>query len=246
MIDERVFLGYPKSFQNRINIFPPKVKEVVADPEFWKYFKILTITQEEIEDELAQRIQEGDFPTPFELLLNNSYHSKEYEEIARKAFYLFTKQDILFIYEEKKILFGDLSEELQKVSSVQDLNFLEEKDYFNFQNLIREVCGVKAIEAPDPNEDPRVKRIKAKARLRDKIKKEKGMGLSLLTSMASICCMGIGITPLNIGELTYASIEILMRTYQEKEKYETDIRSIQAGADQKKINPKYWIRNLND
>jgi hypothetical protein len=58
--------------------------------------------------------------------------------------------------------------------------------------------------------------------------------------------MGLGITPLNIGEMSYAAVGILIRTYQEKEKYETDVRSLQAGADSKKIKPKYWIRNLED
>ena len=105
--------------------------------------------------------------------------------------------------------------------------------------------GEKALEPPNPNEDPRIKKMKAKARYRDKIKAKKGGGLSLQTSLEAICCMGIGITPLNIGELSYASISTLMKTYQEKEKYEIDVRSLQAGADSKKVKPKYWIRNLD-
>jgi hypothetical protein len=55
--------------------------------------------------------------------------------------------------------------------------------------------------------------------------------------------MGIGITPLNIGELSYASIGPIMDMMQEKEKYDIDVRSLLAGADSKKIKPKYWIRN---
>ena len=55
--------------------------------------------------------------------------------------------------------------------------------------------------------------------------------------------MGIGITPLNIGELSYGSISTIMNMMQEKEKYDIDIRSLLAGADSKKIKPKYWIRN---
>ena len=102
------------------------------------------------------------------------------------------------------------------------------------------------MEPPDPDEDPRVKRIKAKARYRDKIKAKKGMGITLGTLLASICCMGIGINPLNVGELSYASVDSLIKTYQEKEKYETDIKALMAGADSKKIKPKYWIRNLDE
>ena len=55
--------------------------------------------------------------------------------------------------------------------------------------------------------------------------------------------MGIGLTPLNIGEMSYASVGTLMKMMQDKEKYDLDIRSLLAGADSKKIKPKYWIRN---
>ena len=46
--------------------------------------------------------------------------------------------------------------------------------------------------------------------------------------------------------ISYASVKILVDTYQEKEKYETEVRSLQAGADPKKIKPKYWIRQLDN
>jgi hypothetical protein len=66
---------------------------------------------------------------------------------------------------------------------------------------------------PDPNEDPRIARIKAKARERDRLKAKKGTagGISLHTCLVAICCMGIGITPLNIGEMSYAAIGPLMK-----------------------------------
>ena len=87
--------------------------------------------------------------------------------------------------------------------------------------------------------------MKALARYRDKIKMKSGKGLNLETLLSSICCMGIGITPLNIGEISYVAANTLIMRFQEKEKYEIDIRSIQAGAEAKKIKPKYWIRNLD-
>jgi hypothetical protein len=37
-----------------------------------------------------------------------------------------------------------------------------------------------------------------------------------------------------------------MSIYQEQEKYRLDIESLLAGADSKKVKPKYWIRNLED
>ena len=99
--------------------------------------------------------------------------------------------------------------------------------------------------------NPVIAEMKRKARRRDRLKekqatKNKGNGISLYTMIASICCMGLGITPLNIGEMSYVAIESIMKKYQEKEKYEIDIKSLLAGADSKKVKPKYWIRNVDE
>ena len=51
--------------------------------------------------------------------------------------------------------------------------------------------------------------------------------------------MNMGLNPLNVGEITYASMGELIHMYQEKEKYDLDIRQLLAGADSKKIKPIY-------
>lgn len=247
MINTAAFLiGAPQHFKDKCLVYPPKVVDVAADPHFWQYTKLLTLTQEEIEDEFLDKIDTEKIPTPFELLLINSYHSKEYAALVKKAFQLFIHSDIDFLFDRKLIVIGNLTEQICSIKSIEDLVYISEDEFFDFQNVVRQSVGDKVVEPPDPNEDPRVKKIKAKARYRDRIKAKKGMGLKLESCIASICCMGIGITPLNIGEMSYASVNTLIRTYQEKEKYEIDIRSLQAGADSKKIKPKYWIRNLTD
>ena len=60
--------------------------------------------------------------------------------------------------------------------------------------------------------------------------------------------MGIGLNPLNIGELSYVAACELIERYQQKEKFDIDLHTIWAGADQKKhkITPKHWIRNLEN
>ena len=98
-------------------------------------------------------------------------------------------------------------------NNVDDLKIITGQNYFFLQNAIRESLGEKAIEPPNPNEDPRLKRMKAKARYRDKIKAKKGGGIDLGSSLVAICCMGIGLTPLNIGKISYASVARLTTTY---------------------------------
>lgn len=254
MINERTFLKLPTNFQNLCKIYPPSVNDVVGNEHFSQYKVALTLSQEEINDLLFgyERNSEQNLNatlTPLEFLLNNCYHNKDFQQITRDAFQFFTHSNIDFIWKEKKIVFGQFQEILSTVKSIEeikDIPCLNEDNFFDFQNELRLSMGENKVEKPPENEDIRITRMKAKARYRDKIKAKKGQGLSLGTSLAAICCMGIGITPLNIGELSYGALTTLTRTYQEKEKYDLDIRSLLAGADSKKIKPKYWIRNFED
>ena len=245
MINPAVFIGAPLSYK-QFKIYPPKVKEVAANPFYSQYLRILTFSQEEIEDEFVEKkIDIEKMPTPFEFLLANCYNSKKVALLTKEAFKFFMKIDVEFFYEAKVIVVGNLKEILAESKSVDDLVLIKEEDFFDIQNLIREASGEKKVEKPNPNEDPRIKKIKAKARYRDKVKAKQNKGISLSTCLTAICCMGVGITPLNIGEMSYAAVPAIMEMYQEKEKYHLDVDSLLAGADSKKIKPKYWIRNLD-
>lgn len=234
--------GYPVEFKNLCMIYPPKVCDTF-NKDFFLYSQILTLSQEEIEDEYIEKEMDiSNLLTPYEYLLNSAYNDLTLNELIKDAFYLFTHEEITFLFDQKQIIIGDIS----KAESLGGLRILKEEDFFDFQNLVREAIGKKTVEPPNPDEDPRVKAIKAKARKRDKIKAKKGIGLSLESTLSSICCMGIGITPLNIGELSYAIIPVLMEIYQGKEKYELDTDCLLAGADAKKIKPEYWIRNFDN
>ena len=246
MINPSTFLGEPSWFKNICQIYPPKVKDVVTNQDFSNFQTILLISAEEIEDLFVENKQEMDtYPTPLEFRLANCYNNKNYEELTKKAFMFFIREKITILYDLKAIWIGDTAE-LSNIDNLQQLRLLNEENFLDFQNSIRKALGEEPKEPPNPNEDPRVKRIKAKARYRDRVKAKQGKGIGFSTSLTSICCMGIGITPLNVGELSYAAVSELIRRYQEKEKYETDISSLLAGADSKKVKPKYWIRNLED
>ena len=162
--------------------------------------------------------------------------------MVKKAFYFFTHENVTILLNQKIIILGNIKEKLQQIKDVQELAILNEENFFDFQNLIRKSIGEKLQEPPNPNEHPKIKLMKAKARLRDKIKAKKN-GLSLSVILVSICCMGIGITPLNIGEISYAFVSAIMDTYQAKEKYQIDLESMLAGA--KGVKLKYWIRDFD-
>lgn len=244
MINSYAFLALPIRKKN-YSVYPPTLNDSLNNPNFTQWEGLFTTSQEELEDSIHEHnpSYDGPIPTPWLFLLGSAYEDKEFENTIREAFRFFLHEEITILYENQVIVLGNLEEELTKVSSAEELRIIDEEEFFNLQNTVRTSLGIAPVEKPDPDESPRVKRMKAKARLRDRIKAKKGMGLSLGDSLVSICCMGIGLTPLNIGEISYAALGKIIDRYQKKEAYETDIQSILAGADAKKIHPKYWITN---
>ena len=242
MTNFAVFIGEPLNFKDKLWVYPPKVKDVLTNPNFSFYVHILTTSDDDVKYELKKANGEMEkYPTAFEFLLGNCFYDEKVRELTINAFEFFCRVNAEFDYENKRVLLYDSSSELR---------YLEENEFFDFQNVVRNALGDKELAPPepeDPNENPRIRAMKEKARERDRIKakKQKG-GISLETCLTAICCMGLGINPLNIGEMSYAAVGPIMRMMSEKEKYDIDIRSLLAGADSKKVKPKHWIRNLND
>lgn len=248
---EKFFIGAPCQFKRNLYVYPPTVKEIIENEHSSIFIKLLTQSREEIEDELMKEDKNTkNFPTPFELILQRSKENVNYESIYKKAFYYFCHQEVSFLYDLHLIVIGKISEVVQNLQNIDDLIYINEADFFNFQNLIRLSVGEKAIELPNPNEHPKIREMKRKARYRDRIKakqaSKKGDGVSFFALLVSICCMGLGITPLNIGEMSYIAMKGIIAKYQEKEKYQLDIDSLLAGGSSKKIHPKYWIKNLEE
>ena len=251
MNKELYFICEPSEFKPGVKIYPPTVKDVITNQYYGHYGRLLTYSQEEVEDEFLEAKKELEkYPTPIEFMLNNSYHNKQYEQLCKDAFKFFIHQEVNFLYGQKMIVVGNVEEVLKNARTLDDIITLKEEEFFEFQNAIRECIGKKPVEPPDPNEHPKIKEMKRRARYRDKVKAKNAAngkdGITLFTSLVSICCMGLGITPLNIGEMSYVAIDSVLRKYQEKEKYQLDIESLLAGADSKKIKPKYWIRNFEE
>ncbi len=250
MIDLNFFMGRPRQFYDICYVYPPRIKDIVDNERFGSLKKIVTITHEEIEDQLvASGTVLDSYPTPFQYLLAIATVDPERGKVVAEAFSFFIHETVTFLPAKQSILVGDLTAVLQNTQNaneLQKLKQLTEDNFFEFQNLIRNCIGENSVVPPDPDEHFKIKKMKATARYRDRVKTKQQGGLDLSTLLASICCMGIGLNPLNIGEITYASAMLLLNMYQQKEKYDIDIRSIIAGADSKKVKPQYWIHNDSD
>ena len=248
MIDPNFLLGYPVPFKNLCSVYPPKIKEILNSKDYPVYKKLFLSSQEDIEDEYTEnKMPLDDMPTPFEYLFVMMAAEPKIKQIVQDGFEFFIKEPVTILQEKQMIVIGSLEDVLPKIKSVDELRILKEEDYFEFQQLLRRAVGQKEGEPYNPDENSKVKYFKAKARLRDRVKEKNSKdGLTLGSTLAAISCMGFNLNPLNIGELSQTAVSVLIRYYQEKTRYEVDIKSLLAGADSKKVKPQNWIRNIED
>ena len=250
MIDEKILLGFPIDFKDICQIYPPTVNDVVGNKAFGIYQSLFTMTQEELDKAFLQDERVTHVPTPFQYLLMNYYQDEMVRQKIHEAFTFFIHEPVTIVPEIEMLLIGKSENELDPDVDLEKPRLLTEENYFEFQNEIRKVMGVEAEEKPDPEEenlDPRIKRYKMKIKQSEELlKKKKAKNAPTLgTLLTAICCMGIGLNPLNIGEISYACVHWLISMEQQKEEYDIDIRALLAGADSKKVKPKYWIKNLD-
>lgn len=257
----KAFTGRPIQFEDICKVYPPTINQILDIPNFFTQMGVFIVQEEDLWDEynLAQEAEDPqhkwklpeDRPTPFMLLLLQYMGSAEFRETITSAFKTFTKEEILIIPNLPYIII--LNEEVQKAlkaGSFEGLNeksfkIISEENYHEFQNCIRAATGMSPVARPDKTKHPKVLRMEALARIRDKRKKKNSTDMQ--TTLSAICCMGIGITPLNIGELTYASLNSLMEMYLQKEAFTQQSTSASMGMlDMSKHEFKHWISNPNE
>lgn len=244
MIDGCYLLGLPKSFKGICNIYAPTVKQIFENEEFYRYLSILTTDQETLTEQYKEATH---IPTPMEMLLINSYADKQVALLICEAFEFFLHEPVLPLYETKAFLVGDPSAAIENT----DYRLITEDVFFEFQNEIRICAGLKPLEwiPPEGDMDPRLRKMKLKKREAERVKAKQsqktGEGATLEQNLVAIFCMGIGITPLNIGEMTYASVINIIQGYQTKESYDIEMRILTSGFGGKKSKtPKYWMTQI--
>ena len=109
MINPAAFIREPLYFENICKIYPPMIKDVVANKNYAQFQKLLTITDDDIKDQFKSN-EDVVYPTPLEFLLINCYHNKQFLLIAYEAFQYFTHEPVTFMMEQKMIVFGSKQE----------------------------------------------------------------------------------------------------------------------------------------
>ena len=90
MINVGFLLGYPVDFKHICMVYPPKVKDVVTNQNYNIYSRLLTFSQEEIEDEYVKaQLDLKELLSPFEYILNNAYNNPQFKHLLEQAFFLY-------------------------------------------------------------------------------------------------------------------------------------------------------------
>lgn len=232
MIKEAAVLGLPINFQDICLVYPPKNKDIslIGFNTFMEYVSLLTLTQEDLDDIYIKK-NISPTPTPLQYLLMCG-DSKEYGEQVKKAFSIFCHCEILPLREKEQLIVGPVAER----------RIIDNTNFFEFQNAIRTSIGMEEAIKPDPHLHPKIRAMQAKARERDRVKaKQEARKCGYSTMILACCCSDIGITPLNVGELSYAGMNALLKMKNQKNRYDFALSQLLAGADPKKVKPKDWF-----
>lgn len=222
MPSSKAFVGIPipyESFEVRI----PTVGDTL-DPDFWIYLQALTLSQEDLDEELKDVFIDGLTYTPFQYLMIRSMSDGVFKDYVERAFRFFLGQDIFFNFERMHIFIGSPSLTLVSQKNAR-LNIISEENFLKLQNVINEACGKEIYVPIDPTWHPRRQDMERKKRLRDRIKARQNAKKSSYHSLlVSLCTMGIGITPMNVKELSYAALQELVDRYRMRQNYELEIK----------------------
>jgi hypothetical protein len=101
MINPSILIGEPLNYNGKLKIYPPRVKDVVTNPNFNIFYKVLTITQDDVKDEIGNKLGQNEkMPTPFEYILLNCQYVNGFATMLRGAFQFFCHTDVSFLYQQ--------------------------------------------------------------------------------------------------------------------------------------------------
>lgn len=250
---EKLFLGAAINFNDICWIYQRQLKEIIAmgQSKYHSYLAMLVPDLKEVRKELRKnpQIKEEDLNfTSFEYLLlqyqqaEKMYYLHDDETFLvelKNAFSTFIKEEVHFSLETKEIFIGDISRKRK----------LTEENFEDFQHILLAQHHLPIPEPEPKNESPMARKFRLRkeqvAEAKARQAKNNGDSLTLEQTMSSLICLNMGITFENIGNLTMYQLKELFSRAQAKYKYDLDIRMIAAGADPKKIKPKYWLGKID-
>lgn len=238
-IKDKLWRGVPFDCNGLCYVYPFTVNQIIAFPEedYNKYVNLLTLSDTELQEiKKVEKISfEGD---AFEYLMLCCGINDTFLLEFAAAFSTFIREKVLVSPKTREIFIGESAD--RKITK---------QDFFEFQNIIR-LQNCLSVKEPIPeNETPIEKKFRLRREQAEAVKRKgnqkKGEALSLSELMSSVIALEMGETWKTVGDLYIYPLRELFERGQVKNKFNTDLRMIAAGADPKKIKPKHFIGNLD-
>jgi len=244
LIEEtQLFLGLPISFGTTCLIYPLTIEElsVMGDNKYRFHLNLLTMSEEDILNMYEEKhIKPPEDLSVFDYLISSCAIDVNFLLDMKNAFFTFIREPVQILPEQKTILVGKIEEK----------RIINKDNFTDFQNILRQQNNIEIPEPVPENENKMQKKFRlrrlalAKAKRKQALKNPEEM-ITLSSLMAAFIVYGLG----SLEELKKYSIYTLNKVLEmarAKEEYEYDTKAILAGADPKKVKPKYWIRNINN
>ena len=236
----QLFKGNPLNVNDLCLVYFPTLGDIgdIGLETFQQYLSLLTMNKSEIFKNNEEEITEK---TEINYFILMSLSTPELFNLAKKAFYFFTKEEIIFLPELYAIQIGDLKEK----------RLLYNEDFLLFQEYIRTVSYLDNSKAIKSSDSERVRKIKERiqkgqslvAEIKAKQDSEDDVdAIDLVSSYLEVHAELID----TIWSMTYYAFQIQFRRMQMREEYMMNAKSAIAGAKIPKNKMKHWIRRIRN
>lgn len=240
VIKEQAYAGAPSSFSNICKVYPLTIFEIIemGTNIYNSRLGLLLLTEVDIAKIIKDKTgQEPEIEKiqPLSYLLQNAAHDDMFLLELQSCFSTFIKEEILLLPKINSVLVGN----------AQDKRLITDKNFGEFQDILRIQNKKKIKEAPPENESAIARKFRLKREARDAAKRKQqeknGDGQSLVELLEIAETFGIDYK----NKTVYAFYGLIQR-HQAREKWNQDIQMLCAGADSKKLKTKYWGESLEE
>ncbi len=237
VVKEQAYAGYPSKFRNICYVKPCLMSEFLqmGSDEYNSRLGLLLLTEDEIAKIVKTKTGQN---VPLEeihvlsYLLQSANASNAFLLELQKAFSTFITEDVLLLPKINSVLVGPMSEK----------RLITEENFGDFQTILRIQNRKEVPEPPPENESAVARKMRLLREQRDAVKRKQqqkeGKGQDLVDLLEIAETFGVDYKQKSI----YAFYG-LIRRHQLKEKWDQDIMMMCAGADSKKLKPKYWAED---
>lgn len=239
-IQEQAFLGLPSQLNGVCKVYPLTIGQIVGmgESEYRKKLGMLLLTEVDIAEMIKKKIGE-EVPIeqiiPIKYLLQSAALDDTILLELQNTFATFVQEEVLILPKISSVLVG----------KPEDRRLINEKNFRDFQDILRIQNKYETKEPPPENESPGQRKMRLLREKVAEVKKKKAQknneGQSLLDLLEIGQVFGI-----DVKNCTLFALYNLIRRYQLKEKWNQDLQAICAGADSKNIKTQYWGESLNN